>query len=397
MIALRLSIQHSRPALSVRLGLAALAVVALIAAGLVGCAGEGGPVDPGGDEVGSIQGTVAAPNGETPVAGARVWVPSAGASARQGTVAETTTDALGRFRLQSLPAGTVTVNIAKGEWTTTFTATVVVNQVTNVPAADTTMPATGEGALRVAVFKGSFDRMEDVLAKLGFGEVNEWGVLVPGTETFDLYNRDQLAAVLADLAQMQQYDLIFLNCGADEFPLWTDRAAAATKVRAYVEGGGRLYVTDLAYDYVEQAFPAAIDFIGSDRTPVDQPEQLGVAEVGTGGITVNATVLDTNLRSWLAGRGALQGDSTARIIGFAPGWAVIAAVGPGTKCWIQGPVTYGSPMKGPEVRPLTVTFEAGDGQVLYTSYHTAEDKSGTAPTELLPQEQVLAYLAFELF
>ncbi len=112
---------------------------------------------------------------------------------------------------------------------------------------------------------------------------------------------------------------------------------------------------------------------------------------------MNATVLDTNLRSWLAGRGALQGDSTARIIGFAPGWAVIAAVGPGTKCWIQGPVTYGSPMKGPEVRPLTVTFEAGDGQVLYTSYHTAEDKSGTAPTELLPQEQVLAYLAFELF
>ena len=78
-------------------------------------------------------------------------------------------------------------------------------------------------------------------------------------------------------------------------------------------------------------------------------------------------------------------------------WAVIAAVGPGTKCWIQGPVTYGSPMKGPAVRPLTVTFEAGDGQVLYTSYHTAEDKSGTAPTELLPQEQVLAYLAFELF
>ena len=112
MIALRLSIQHSRPALSVRLGLAALAVVALIAAGLVGCAGEGGPVDPGGDEVGSIQGTVYAPNGETPVAGARVWVPSAGASARQGTVAETTTDALGRFRLQSLPA-TVTVNIAR--------------------------------------------------------------------------------------------------------------------------------------------------------------------------------------------------------------------------------------------------------------------------------------------
>lgn len=396
MIALRLSIQHPRPALSVRLGLAALATVALVAAGLVGCAAEGGPVDPGGDEVGSIQGTVYAPNGETPVAGARVWVPAAGALARQGTVAETTTDALGRFTLQNLPAGTVNVNVAKGSWATTFTATVMANQVTNVPAAETTMPATGEGALRIAVFQGAFDHMEDVLAKLGFGEVDEWGVLVPGTETFDLYSYDELASIFADLAQMQQYDLIFLDCGADEDPLWNDLAATVANVRAYVEGGGRLYATDLTYDYVEQAFPAAIDFVGSDGTPADEPEELSEAELGIPDIEADATVLDSNLRGWLAGRGALQGDSTVHITGFASGWAVINAVGPGTKSWIEGSVTYGWPAET-EVRPLTVTFEAGDGLVLYTSYHTAEGYEGTTPTELLPQEQVLAYLAFELF
>ena len=167
--------------------------------------------------------------------------------------------------------------------------------------------------------------MEDVLAKLGFGEVNEWGVLVPGTETFDLYNRDQLAAVLADLAQMQQYDLIFLNCGADEFPLWTDRAAAATKVRAYVEGGGRLYVTDLAYDYVEQAFPAAIDFIGSDRTPVDQRSSWwrgGQADHG------ECHGLDTNLRSWLVESGRPRAIARRASSGSPRG-------GPSSPLWVQ--------------------------------------------------------------
>lgn len=393
----RFAPSYAAGVLFVRHAVVLVAALSLVAAALVGCAVGGVPVDPGGDDTGSIQGTVYAPNGETPIAGARVWVPGAGTQARLTIAAETTTDALGRFTLQNLPAGAVTVNVTKGQWATSFTATVVADQVTNVPAADTTMPSAGAGAVRIAVFKGSFDHMENVLAKLGFGEVDEWGMLVPDTETFDVYDSSELPAVFADLAQLQQYDLIFVNCGADEEPLWTNLATTVANVRAYVEGGGRLYATDLAYDYVEQAFPEAIDFLDSDTTPPNEPEELGVAESGSSDIEVDAEVLDANLHSWLTGRGAIQDDSTVHIKGFAAGWAVINAAGPGTKIWVQGPVTYGWSAMTPEVHPLTVTFEAGDGLVLYTSYHTADDYSGTTPTELLPQEQVLAYLAFELF
>lgn len=375
-----------------------LATIVLVSAGLIGCATGGAPDGPNGDSTGSIQGVVYAPNGQTPIAGARVWVPDDASMAQQGAIAETVSDTRGRFVLRDLPAGTVPVSIAKGDWSKSFTATVVAGQVTNVPAADTTLPATGEGSIRIAVCMGSYDRMEDVLAKLGFGEVDEWGVLVPGTQTFDLYDYGEAAGLLGSREQMANYDLIFLNCGVDENPLWMDREATVANMRAYVEGGGRLYATDLAYDYVEQAFPDAIDFYGSDDTPSDEAEAMGEAEVGRPDITVDATVLDDNLRGWLAGRGALQPDGSVHISGFASGWAVMEAVGSGTNNWIEGPVTYGYLDPVTAVRPLTVTFEAGNGRVLYTSYHTAEEAyEGLTPTELLPQEQVLAYLAFELF
>ena len=46
--------------------------------------------------------------------------------------------------------------------------------------------------------------------------------------------------------------------------------------------------------------------------------------------------------------------------------------------------------------PLTLTFEAGCGRVLFTSYHTHQHE-GEAPSRWLnAQEMILGYLAFEI-
>jgi len=79
----------------------------------------------------------------------------------------------------------------------------------------------------MAVVTGDYDRMEDILAKLGFGSLNSWGQLELGTETFDLYdgNYSLPNASYRDFPDIfndndgdskpdiYNYDIVFINCG----------------------------------------------------------------------------------------------------------------------------------------------------------------------------------------
>ncbi len=257
----------------------------------------------------------------------------------------------------------------------------------------------------MAVVTGSYDRMQDVLAKLGFGEIDSTsGMLIEGTEEFDIYNGvggeygvGSIEDLLTNATTMAQYSTIFLNCGCSEELLDGDqRETVLANIRAYVQNGGSFYVTDLAYDYVEQAFPAAIDYVGSSATPTDTPEDMGDAEVGTSEITTEATVLDDTLRSWLDDRGALNADDTIHIAGFMSGWVVMNGVGVDTTRWTEGSIKYddyeGGTGTRTEVKTLTVSFAHGSGKVIYSSYHTVEEDF--SPT-LHPQEWILSYLVFE--
>jgi len=341
---------------------------------------------------GTIEGIVYAPNGTTSLAGAIVSMP--GAAPSDPPVTSTTSGADGFFRLENVPAGNVTITISKGSWNTSFQLNVIAGQSMTAPIEMTTLPATGMGAATIAVVQGSHDRMEDVLAKLGMGTVDAYGYLVPGTETFDLYESGN--ELFLDPAKMAEYDIIFIDCGADEQPLYhPDWAGAIQNIRDYVNQGGKRYVTDLAYDYVEQTFPPAMNFYGSDDTPTDQPELQNAAQVGEGGITVEAAVLDATLRNWLQQHSAINADGTVHIAGFLAAWAAIDQVPATTKVWIAGDVSiwdYSLGQRALNGRPLTITFESDSGRVLYTSYHTEEIGS----PHLRPQEWILAYLAFEL-
>ncbi|MEN6357929.1 MAG: hypothetical protein ABFD83_12705 [Armatimonadota bacterium] len=388
-----------------------------------------------------MKGCVYAPNGETTVEGAVVYVPgtsgakSRGAATPEPAIVSTTSGADGSFTLTGVPAGSQTLKIAKGSWIKAFNINVAADKETMAPSADTTLPIDDSGdskVLKMAVITGNWDRMQDVLAKLGMGELDTaTNQLKLGTEKFDLYDGDESLSgktgpdgayktaieLLNNPAEMAKYDVIFINCGAWVNDDFSSGSTISNNVKSYVSNGGSLYVTDLSYDVVEQTFPDAIDFMGSDSTSAGQAEDMGAADVGDTDITCDASIQDPALKSWLAKNyaGALNGDGTITIRGFLGGWAVMNSVPASTKTWIQGNISYGSygsealsASKGRShtlrstsstrnrdsaVKPLTVTFKYGSGRVLFTSYHTEEESPSP---NLTPQECVLTYLVFEI-
>ncbi len=392
---------------------------------LASCGGGAGGGTSGSDV---LRGTLLAPDGKTPVAGATVYVP--GASSVSGfSIASsgceeppepytvyTCTGPDGSFTLDvSLLSGTITLKFKKGS----FQKTLTINLGFSAGSlGNVTLPSNpDQGAPRMAVVTGSYDRMEDILAKLGFGSLNPWGQLELGTETFDLYdgNYSLPDAEYRDFPEIfndndgdskpdiYNYDIVFINCGNSYEYLLND-PDKVNILRDYVFSGGKLYVTDWSYDFVEQVFPEYIDFWGSDLTPETDPENMQEAQVGDGGISTNAEVLDSTLRDWLKVVSCVDSlgnpvdcidPATERvhIEGFLSQWAVMngahASKAGDVKFWVRGNVSwYG----GSGVKPLTVTFKHGAGKVLYTSYHT--EASYLSGAGLLPQERILQYLVF---
>lgn len=421
-----------------------------------------GPGDEPGDFTGTstITGKVMAPDGSTPISGATVYVPNgspktiirqvavsgqtgslqaACAEPPEAASAKTCTEADGSFQFDvPVESGKVTLKVKKGVFT--FSATLDVSGP-SASVGNVQMPEDASAlSAKIAVVTGAFDRMQDILAKLGFGDLDDTGHLALGTEQFDLYNGDfslpesypEYTELFEDRdgdgqADLNNYDIVFFNCGADEFLLEESnfkqtgsmpvhqhgkRKAAGSNtlldqadinaLRAYVENGGILYVTDLAYDYVEQVFPEFIDYHGSDTTAAANPEPMNVAEVGEDGITTEATILNSDLKSWMeavsceAGS-CLNGDGTVHVAGFLSGWAVIDGQESGSTVnfSVKGTVSWydaGTFNLTSGAKVLTAEFPAGSGKVIYSSYHTVEEDPSPG---WKPQERILQYLVFE--
>lgn len=187
-------------------------------------------------------------------------------------------------------------------------------------------------------------------------------------ELFDEYHR------LADPDFLNVFQTIFLNCAGD---IYVDAAIAAA-VRQYVEGGGSLYASDWAYPYVTEIFPGYIHFFGTD------PRQ------GVGDQTVTATVTDTALANYL-------GTDAIEVYYDLDGWVVIDSVSPDANELLRGNIEIYdgvSPSPGAGLRldrirsrrtatravapqqsqvlndrPLAASFRAGQGLVIYTTFH----------------------------
>jgi len=341
--------------LSRRFTILAVALGLMVVVGLAGCGGGGD-----GGATGTVSGYVYSPNGQYPVPNALAYIQG------QSSLADYT-DATGLFSIEDVPSGAQVLIVIAGSFQVTLNINVIGGQDNVVaPASDPIQMGVepGSNEVKMAVAEGAFDTIEEILSALGFPELS--APTDPGTG-YVMY--DTIADVLSDTDLLDQYDIIFLNCGTDESP--ADDATQMQNLRNWVAAGGSLYASDYAYWFVETGWPDAINFYGEDA--LDEA-RIGEAE------TVTARVLDPVLQ-------AVLGSPTAQIEFNLGGWVVIepGAQGSGTDVLMEADVhVYDFGLKAAADRlaaraatrqtlvedsPILVRFARGSGNVIYTCFH----------------------------
>jgi len=364
-----------------------------------------------------ITGQVFTPKGDVPVPFARVYVVKTKnefpatvscevcSSPTDPAWVSALTDVNGRFTLDNVPlakgGGQVELAVQKGRFRRYYTLTLnecVTNDLTMTPAtAKLTLPKNrSEGNLpKIAVGTGDWDAMECVIGPNGFGlEASAFDRFDNLTRNFPLVGGGSVTAsggtqgtmgtllsLINDKARLLTYNIVFLNCSGDEYEkMFQSNPTAKANIEEYVRSGGRLYVTDWSYDWVEQVpqFSKYITFQGGAQS--DTPEGNGAAKQGAvpPGDSVKGKVMQSKLLDWLIAIETQLGPNsvvnpkpdqvniTHWLVDWVPMIGILAGVN-GTKLWVED---AGS-TSGMQSRPLTVTFDYNMcGRVLYSSYHT---------------------------
>ncbi len=292
---------------------------------------RGQAAEPNVPACGHLQGSACVPTDAWPAVGAQVSVQSP-----MGAQASTETDEDGRFFLNCLPTGATTVQVRRGHYTRQHQVTIQPNEVTELPTGCLQPPA----ASQVAVVTGLYDQVYNLLDGISVNYVVHAGL-------------QSTPPLLTDLDLLLSYDVVLLACG-----FWDELARdpqVAANLRAFVMQGGSLYVSDLAYDALEAAFPEALDFAGDD-------EQAHAAQASWGApIVMPARVLRPDLMR-VAGTSSLELTLDlpyVRVQDTAPSASVAVAAA------TEGP-TAG-------LKPLAVVYQPSgtSGTVVYTTVHEA--------------------------
>lgn len=375
----------------------------------------------------TISGRVLAPNGVDPIPFAQVYLPAEVAPLPEGASCElcselagnaliqVTTDVDGSFELGPVPTAEaqapgveVDLVVQKGRFRKVGKLAIDAPCADNpAPEAVTRLPARSDGLdtiPKIAVATGAYDVMECVLLDLGLeqGSFDLYNGIAGGLSPATPNTLGDLDVLLRDGARMKQYNVIFINCSANEFETELQDEAVRRNLEDYVAAGGRLYVTDWSYDYVEQIpeWSPVIDF--APGASGGDPEPLNDAAVGTGGIELQGKVQDGGLASWLhavervTGEEIISDADTVHLEHFLFSWVQQREVPAAetSKVWLDASVDGA-------VRPLTTTFDyLSCGRVLYSSYHTLGRDAFASPTFPLycsaeaasPQERVLLFL-----
>ena len=285
-------------------------------AALVDCsAAEAFGNQPDYPTAGRVYGQVASPSGQLPVAGAEVTVDDQDAW---------TLSADGGCFGMSLPPGEHRLKVTKGRYRAATTVTVRADG-----EADLGRLLLDAGDLGVVVIDGAYDEVGILLDRIGL----EYEGAVTTEE------------VLGDLGALQRHDVVFAACGSrtslDNLDDLSDLPYDG--IRAWVEAGGTLYVSDWEYPIFAGVAPEALTF---------SPEPSQVLSGPSG--TLTARVLSRNVV-------ALLGSEEVDIAFDLPGWAIVSAPG-------AAEVVVEAEVAG-ATRPLAAIHRLGSGRIVYTSFH----------------------------
>lgn len=324
-----------------------------------------------------------------PVGGARVYI----VGAIDGIIYEDETLPDGSFTIAGIPAprAGLQVRVEKGGFTYTWpddtsdpTAVAVAPITTDPDGTHLTadvgcQPLVPDDGRRYLVVKGSFDRIEDVLGRIGLTNVDlAEGVPIDISTTF------WTAEVFGNYERLKEYAAVFVNCGVLENDLLLLDSSVKANLRRYIQEGGSLYISDWAYDLVEAVWPEKINFLGDDAAN-------SAAEFGVDGDYV-MEIADPALRAHVG--------SDTVTIGFQFGYyAIISQLAPGVTTYLRGDMRYrvNDGVSTLMDAPVTVSFNDGLGRVIFTAFHQ-ETAGRDAALEVLdgPEDQVLRFLIFSL-
>ncbi len=391
---------------------------------LLDLGGGGGSADEGAGEGsdtcvprpsnGTLTGTVHAPNLQIPISGALVYVATSdpepipdGVYCAQcvGIACDAQfvlTNPDGSFELPIVAGAGQKLVVQKGEFLRVSDIDLDEGANTAAPVASSLPgewnPAQGMWIPRVAVVETFNDSIFNILAKIGMAEVDGNGALLQGTESFDLLDQPEGAALLDDLAAMRAYHIIFIPCMA-QVGMGTLTELRMLNIRQWVAEGGKFYVTDWANEYVYETFPNYQRLHDQDFDP------------DLGNYDTTGQVVDPELLAWLqALPPALQdiGGGYPNLLSLPSvelidNWSGIDEIPPvitqdemgndvdvGHYAWVRGPCEACNPTGND--RPMTISADYGCGRLMFSTYHT--DEGGHVG--LTPQELVLLYIILEI-
>lgn len=360
-----------------------------------------------------LQGKVVAPNGTLPIGGALVYVTDRAPDAIPDKAYCDTCVTLspfegygyskpdGTFEIPAYRTGSAYLVVQKGQFRRVRRIDVVAGDQRVAPDAtrlpSKNAPAVGDTIPKIAIANGGFDHIDATLSNLGVEEFYVYGydfiARPPGIDV-----KKGTDALFGSAEEMGKYHIVLLPCATFSFSddngattCGSPSARTQAALRTYVEGGGKLYVTDYSYEAVRQTWPGIITWYDRNmRALPNDATALGTA-CRSGDEDTPGVVDDPGLKTWLTALGdtsiTLQASFT-RIQKVSPRPGVDAKGNPVT---ITPKVWMSSQAAGQTI-PATVSFEQRCGRVLMSSYH-CEGGSGAA---LLPQEKALFFTLLEV-
>lgn len=344
--------------------------------------------EPGGTtgSVGPLRGVVTAPNGTIPIAGAVVYLTGARPEPAPERVycdacvhlsagtPHALSDERGAFEITPNRTGKQHLVVQKGgfrrvrEIDVTREGATLSGALTRLPGK--TDLTAGDEIPRMTVVHGQYDDIESSLEKLGVErsaiEIVESALIGVAARSF-----------LTDRQRMDGRHIVFLPCGDyTQPPPNTDLSSdpqIQDNLRAFVEAGGRLYVTDWHYDFVAKTFPGYVSWSGGGSTPCSGCDRVAY--------DADARLDDPGLASWMTAQQLSSFTLQRNYTQIASLGTVTTSDGAGGTKTVTPRVWVSGSKGGAPVRPATVSFERGCGRVLFSSYHTEPSSLALSPQE----------------